>query len=301
MAELSTTRDLLDPAAVNKADTLGVIARTVVEGYKVGEHRSPLKGFAIEFAQHREYTPGDDVRHLDWKLLGRSEKLYLKQYEQDTNYHAHILLDTSGSMNYGSGKWTKLHYAKVVSAALSYAILNHRDAVSIGLFNADNRVLMPRTDTPNGLPMILETLATAEAQGETALADNLSRLAPAIRRRSIVFILSDLLDDEEALLSMLPQFRFKGTEVVVMHILDPAELDLPFKDTVRFEGLEGEETLETQPADFRESYKSVVKEFCDRMRLGCERQDCHYVLADTSHSPGEMIGTYLAFRHRTKR
>jgi len=291
-------RDLLDPAALNRAESLGFVARTIVEGYKVGEHRSPLKGFAIEFAQHREYTPGDDVRHLDWKVLGRTDRLYLKQYEQDTNFVAHLLLDTSGSMGYGSGKLTKLHYAKVLAATLAHVILGQRDAVSLGLFGNNTRQLFPRTDTPQRLPWMLETLAAAQAVGPTQLAENLARFAPAIRRRSLVIIMSDFLEDEAAVLAVLPQLRFQGCEIIIVHVLDHAELELPFTDTVRFEGLEGEPPLTTRPADFRKSYKEAVQSYCTAFRQGCERLDCHYVLADTSQSPAEVLSTYLAFRNR---
>jgi len=291
-------RDLLDPAALNRAESLGFVARTIVEGYKVGEHRSPLKGFAIEFAQHREYTPGDDVRHLDWKVLGRTDRLYLKQYEQDTNFVAHILLDTSGSMAYGSGKLTKLHYTKILAATLAHVILGQRDAVSLGLFGNNTRQLFPRTDTPQRLPWILETLAAAEAAGPTNLADHLARFAPAIRRRSLVILMSDFLEDEAAVLATLPRLRFQGCEVIIVHVLDHAELELPFKDTVRFEGLEGEQPLTTRPSDFRKSYQEAVQAYCTAFRQGCERMDCHYVLADTSQPPAEVLSTYLAFRNR---
>ena len=291
-------RDLLDPAALNRAESLGMLARTIVEGYKVGEHRSPLKGFAIEFAQHREYTPGDDVRHLDWKVLGRSDRLYLKQYEQDTNYIAHLLIDTSGSMGYASGRLSKLGYAKILAATLAHVILGQRDAVALGLFGDGKRQLFPRTDTPQRMPWLLETLIGATAAGQTRLADHLARFAPAIRRRSLVVIFSDFLEDEAGFLAMLPQLRFQGCEVIVIHVLDHAELELPFTDTVRFEGLEGEAPLTTRPSDFKKSYREAVQAYCTAFRQGCERLDCHYVLADTSQPPAEVLGAYLAFRNR---
>lgn len=291
-------RDLLDPAALNRAEALGLVARTIVEGYKVGEHRSPLKGFVIEFAQHREYAPGDDVRHLDWKVLGRTDRLVLKQYEQDTNFIAHLLLDTSGSMGYGSGKLTKLAYAKILAATLAHVILGQRDAVALGLFGDGKRQLFPRTDTPQRLPWLLETLAAAQPAGPTQLASHLARFAPAIRRRSLVVVFSDFLEDEAAFLAVLPQLRFQGVEVIVVHVLDHAELTLPFTDTVRFEGLEGEPPLTTRPADFAKTYRESVQAYCTAFRQGCERLDCHYVLADTSQSPAEVLGAYLAFRNR---
>lgn len=291
---------LLDPAALNRAESLGLLARRIVEGYKVGEHRSPLKGFAIEFAQHREYALGDDVRHLDWKVLGRADKLYLKQYEQDTNYIAHLLVDTSGSMGYGSGPVTKLHYAKLLAATLAHVILGQRDAVSLGLLGESPATLLPRTDTPQRLPLLLDTLANAAPSGRVDIAAQLARLSPALKRRSLVVIVSDFLDGDAALLAALPRLRYQNCETIVFHVLDHAELELPFRDNVRFEGLEGEQPLVTRPDDFREAYRAEVKKFCDDLRLGCERADAHYVLADTSHPLAEVLGGYLAFRNRTR-
>lgn len=289
--------ELLDPAALNRAESLGLLARTIVEGYKVGEHRSPLKGFAIEFAQHREYAPGDDVRHLDWKVLGRADRLVIKQYEQDTNFVAHLLLDTSGSMSYGSGPVTKLGYAKLLAATLAHVIVGQRDAVALGHIGDGRHQLLPRTDTPQRLPWLLEMLAGLAPAGPTALAEHLARLAPAIRRRSLVLVFSDFLEDEKAFLDVLPRLRFQGCEVIVVHVLDHAELTFPFEDTVRFEGLEGEPSLTTRPADFAAEYRRMFDAYRSEFRRSCERLDCHYVLADTSQPPAEVLGAYLAFRN----
>jgi len=201
-------------------------------------------------------------------------------------------------MAYGSGPLTKLGYAKILAATLAHVILGQRDAVSLGLFGDGRRQLFPRTDTPQRLPWLLETLAGAQAAGPTGLAGHLARFAPAIRRRSLVVVFSDFLEDEAGFLAILPQLRFQGCEVIVVHVLDHAELELPFDDTVRFEGLEGEAPLTTRPADFRKSYREAVRDYCTAFRQGCERLDCHYVLADTSQPPAEVLGAYLAFRNR---
>lgn len=301
MATHTPQRDLLDPDTVNRASALGLHARKVVEGYKVGEHRSPLKGFAIEFAQHREYTPGDDVRHMDWKILGRTDRLFIKQYEQDTNYISQILLDNSASMNFSSGGLSKFHTAKVIAACLSHVILQQRDAVSVGFIGDGSPTLLPRTDTPNRLPWVMESLAQAEAHGNSSIGADLLKLAPAIKRRSIIVIISDLLQDEASLFAALPRFRYQESEVILFHVLDHAELNLPYQDKVRFEGLEGEEALTTQPEDFAAAYRAEIAEYCVQMRRTCESNDAHYVLVDTSKPLSEALGEYLSFRRRVHR
>ncbi len=301
MAALPPQRDLLDPDAVKRASALGLLARKIVEGYKVGEHRSPLKGFAIEFAQHREYAPGDDVRHMDWKILGRSDKLFIKQYEQDTNYMANILLDASGSMAYGSGELTKLHCAKMIAACLSYVIVQQRDAVAVGFIGGENPVLYPRTDTPGRLPWVMESLAPVEAGGDSDLGADLTKLSPQIKPRSIVVIVSDLLKGEDDFFRSLARFQHQNTEVILFHVMDPAELNMPFTGKVRFEGLEGEEALTTHPEEFALAYREEVQKFCRGIRRQCEACDAHYVLVDTSKPLGETLGEYLAFRQRIHR
>lgn len=294
-------RELLDPDTVNRASALGLAARKVVEGYKVGEHRSPLKGFALEFAQHREYAPGDDMRHLDWKMLGRTDRLFIKQYEQDTNFIANILLDASGSMCFASQTYSKFHYAKVLAACLSYVILQRSDAVSVGMIGNDAPFLISHTDTMQRLPWIMETLAQAAAGGSSAIGSDLLQLAPQIKRRSIIIIISDLLNDEESLFEVLPRFQYQQSEVIVFQLLDSAELNLPYQDEVCFEGLEGEAALTTSPQDFAAAYRAEVAAFCGEMRRRCESYDAHHVLIDTSKPLGEVLGEYLSFRRKVHR
>ncbi len=294
-------RELLDPNTVNRASALGLAARKVVEGYKVGEHRSPLKGFALEFAQHREYAPGEDMRHLDWKMLGRKDKLFVKQYEQDTNYIANIILDASGSMRFASDTYSKFHYAKVLAACLSYAILQQSDAVSVGMVGNDAPFLMPYTDARQKLPWIMESLAQAEAGGSSSIGKDLIKIAPGIKRRSIIIIISDLLNDEDSLFSALPRFQYEKSEVIVLQLLDDAELNLPYDGQIRFEGLEGEEPLTTFPKDFAQAYRSEVSAFCSNMRRRCESCDAHHILVNTSKPLGEVLGEYLSFRRRVYR
>ncbi|MCH2025543.1 MAG: DUF58 domain-containing protein, partial [Verrucomicrobiales bacterium] len=218
---------LLDADTLARADKLGMAARFIVEGYMAGEHKSPYRGFAIEFSQHREYSPGDDVRHLDWKVLGKTDRYYIKQYEQETNFVAHILVDGSESMQYGSGENSKLDYAKVAAACLAFLIIKQRDAVSLSLFDDSVREELPRGNTQNHLFNILEKLVQFNPQGETDLAGQLHALANRSQRKGLVIVISDFFDDEEAVLESVQHLRFVGHEVIGMQILDHDEIVFP--------------------------------------------------------------------------
>jgi uncharacterized protein (DUF58 family) len=293
--------ELLDPAAVSSAEALGMHAREIVEGYIAGEHKSPYHGFAIEFAQHREYTAGDDIRHLDWKVLGRTERYYIKQYEQETNYVGHVLLDGSESMKYGSGAGTKLAYGKMLAAVLSYTILKQRDAIALNIFDTASRQYLPRSNSHTMMQKVLNTLAAFEPTGQTGIAPVLHEMARQIRRRGIVFIISDLFDDEQKILDGIQHLRFGGNEVVVFHVLDDAEINFPFEGMVEFEGLEQIPNLLTRPREIRTSYLREFNGFCDRVREGCERNRCHYLQVNTSDPLSEVLSGYLAFRLKTSR
>lgn len=288
----------LDPVAISRGENLGLLARTVVEGFQVGNHRSPFRGFAIEFAQHREYTSGDDVRHLDWKVLGRTDRYYIKQYEQDTNFVAHLLLDGSESMNYGRGKITKLHYAKCLAACLTYLVLLQRDAASVSIFDTETREHLPRTDNVGKVSHIMNRLAAFQATQQTRLGVAMNDLSSVAKSRGIVFIISDLLDDEEGFTRELQRLRFIGHEVVVFQVLDPDELEFPFSGRVQFVGLEGVPALETSPAEIRRSYLEEMEAMLLRIRRVCEKAGCHYVLANTGHALAETLSGYLVFRHQ---
>lgn len=292
---------LLDADAVSRGENLGLLARMIVEGYKVGEHRSPFHGFAIEFAQHREYAPGDDIRHLDWKILGRSERYYIKQYEQDTNFVAHLLLDTSASMAYGrKGDVRKIDYAKGLAACLAYVILRQRDAVSLSIFDQRISSHVTRSDSPGKIHEILEVLARAEPSGETVFSKVLDETAARTRLRGIVVLISDLLGDDEAIRKGIEKLRFMGHEVIVFHVLDPDEIDFPLRGTVRFVGLEEATNLQTSPQDIRKSYLEAFKQYQAALRHHCERCNCHYTLTNTSVPLAEALSAYLAFRQRSR-
>ncbi len=290
---------LLDPDAISRAESLGLNARFIVEGYMAGEHKSPYRGFAIEFAQHREYTHGDDPRHLDWKVLGRTDRYYIKQYEQETNYVANILLDGSESMKYGSGKLTKLQYGKMMAACLSYLILHQRDATALGLFDTAMRDYSPRSDNLATIHNIMARLAAFEPKAQTSIATVLNDMARQIRRKGLVIVISDFLDDEAKVLEGIQHQCFGGNEVIVFHVMDPWELEFPFTGQIEFEGLENIPKILTRPAEVRKSYLREVEAFRQRLRAGCERNNCHYTLVNTAQPLHEVLSAYLAFRLRT--
>ena len=292
---------LLDPEVIARAESLGLQARFIVEGYMAGEHKSPYRGFAAEFAQHREYTPGEDIRHIDWKLLGRTDRLYIKQYEQETNFAAHILLDGSASMNYGSGEVTKLAYGKTMAACLAYLVLLQRDAVSLGIFDSEIRDYAPRSDNRQSIHKLVEMLARFETAMTTNIAQALQETVSKIQRKGIVIVISDFLDDDQGIMKGLQHLRFAGHEIVVFHLLDPHELEFPFNGLVEFEGLEDHTRIETRPADIRRSYLRELEAFCARLRQGCESNQCDYIRVNTGKPLSEVLSGYLAFRHRVAR
>jgi uncharacterized protein (DUF58 family) len=290
---------LLDPAVIQRAEMLGINARQIVEGYMAGAHKSPLRGMAIEFAQHREYAPGDDLRHLDYKVLGKTDRYYIKQYEQETNFIAHLLLDGSESMQYGSAKITKFEYARQIAATLAYLILLQRDAVAVNVFDTAARARQPRTDNMGRMHDILMKLSAFDPAGQTDIGRMLHDLAVEIRKKGIVILISDLFDDEERIVSGIQHLLFGGHEVLVFHVMDHAEIDFAFTGSIEFIGLERGARLTTQPAALRKSYCAEVKAFRDRMRLACERLQCHYVFVNTSQPWGEVLSGYLASRQHT--
>jgi len=299
--DTSTTSGLLDAEAISRAEALGLHARYVVEGYMSGEHKSPYRGFAVEFAQHREYPHGDDTRHIDWKVEARTDRLFVKQYEQETNYVANILLDGSESMMYGSGEHTKLQYAKMTAAVLSYLILHQRDAVALGIFDKDVQDYQPRSNSKATIHNLMSRLASFEGTEETDIAGNLHNMAVQTPRKGIFILISDFFDDEEAVMEGIQHLRFIGHEVIVFHVLDPYELEFPFNGLVEFHGLENLSKVLTRPSEIRQTYQREFDAFQSRIREGCEKNGVHYVLADTSKPLAQVLTNYLTFRLRTSK
>ena len=296
-------KKLLDPEAVSKAEALGMAARFIVEGYMHGEHKSPYRGFAIEFAQHREYAHGDDVRHLDYKVLARTERHYIKQYEQETNYVANILVDGSESMRYASaddGKgMSKFDYAKQLAACFSYLVIHQRDAVALGIFDEEMREYVTRSDNRNTLFKIMDRLAKYEASNKTNIASLLHEMAIKIRRKGIVIVISDFFDDENEIIEGIQHLRYGGNEVICVQVLDPYEKEFPFTGLIEFDGLEEIPRLKTRPSEIRNAYLDELTAFQMRLQEGCTRNECHWVSVDTSQPIADVLSSYLAFRRTT--
>src|SRR6516164_4840233 len=252
---------ILPADVIARAQALGLKARGVVEGLRIGDHKSPYRGFSVEFVQHREYVPGDDIRHIDWKSYGRSERYTIKQYEQETNFTGHVLVDASRSMLYGDGDENKLEYAKLLAATLSYLIIHQRDSASLAVFDSDWRVRLPASSQPGHVITILNTLQTTHAEEKTAMGPMLHQLAQQVRRRGVVFLISDCFDEVESLLDGLQHLRFEGHDVTVFHVMHPDELDFPFSGMVKFDGMEDRIKLLTRPQLIRPAYQRALRKY----------------------------------------
>jgi uncharacterized protein (DUF58 family) len=290
----------LQPDVISRAQVLGIKARTIVEGLRVGEHRSPYRGFSVEFVQHREYVPGDDIRHIDWKSYGRSERYTIKQYEQETNFTGHILLDASRSMLYGEGDENKLEYAKLLAASLAYLIIHQRDSASLAIFDAGWRQQLPASGQPGHVQTILQTLESTEPREKTSIGPMLHDLAQRVGRRGLVFLISDCFDEPAGVLDGLRHLRFQGHEVTVFHVLHPDEMQFPFSGMIKFDGMEEKLELLTRPQLVRPAYMRALKKYLQELQTGCERNRCDYVPMDTSRPLDQALTEYLARRQRVR-
>jgi uncharacterized protein (DUF58 family) len=290
------TSTYLPADVIARAQALGLKARTIVEGLRVGDHKSPFHGFSVEFVQHREYVPGDDIRHIDWKSYGRSERYTIKQYEQETTFIGHVLLDGSRSMLYGAGATNKLEYGKLLAAVLSYLIITQRDSCSLSIFDHAWRTQLPVSSQTSHILTILHTLEQTQPAAKTNIAPLLHDLAQQARRRGLVFLISDCFSNVEELLSGLQHLRFEGHDVSVLHVMHPDEMRFPFDGLVKFDDMEVQRHLLTRPELIRPAYLRAVKKFLGDLQVGCERNRCDYFLMDTSTPLRESVQAYLARR-----
>ena len=279
-----------DPETLAKIQGLQLRARHIVEGYVSGVHRSPYHGYSIEFAEHREYAPGDDLRYVDWKVFGKTDKIYLKQYEEETNLISYILLDTSESMAYrGPGaSMSKLDYAKCLAASLAYLVLQQQDSVGLITFDQEVNTLLRSSTNPSHLKQILHVLDSSPAQEKTSIGPIFHDLSERLKKRGVVLILSDLFDDVNSLLAGLKHFRHRRHEAILFHTLDPAELDFPFRQTMLFKGLEGSPELLTDPASLRDAYLREFNAYLKSLKSGCLAQRADYNLVRTDQ-PFDMV------------
>lgn len=275
-------------------------ARLIVEGFVSGLHKSPYHGFSIEFAEHREYVPGDDLRHVDWKVFGRSDRFYLKQYEEETNFACHLLLDTSESMRYRSenAALSKLEYAQCVAASISYLILQQRDAVGLATFDTTLRHFVTASSHPSQIKQLCHVMEQTPADGETSMGPIFHEAAERIKKRGLVIVLSDLFDDLDSLMLGLKHLRYRRHEVIVMHVIDAAEQDFPFQDPTLFKGLEGIPETMTEPRALRSAYQAEFEQFLRDARKGCRDLHMDYVLLRNDQPLDVALSSYLASRSR---
>jgi uncharacterized protein (DUF58 family) len=298
MTPIARERALLDPAVVARLGTLELKARTIVEGFLSGLHRSPFKGFSVEFAEYRQYIPGDDLSTIDWKVYARSDRYYVKKFEEETNLDCHVMLDVSGSMAYGSGAMTKFEYGACLAASLAYLMNRQRDA--IGLMAFDDRIvsMLPASARPGHLRSVLVTLDRLVLGKETNVSKPLHQLCDALTKRGMVVLISDLLDDPEAVVRGLKHFQFRGCDVIVFHVLDPDELEFPFDRATRFEDLETAEEVMAVPGIVREHYLKAIGGLIERYKRELGAAGIDYTLLPTSQPLELALLAYLSTRSK---
>ena len=291
---------LLDPKLLAKLGTTQLRARAVVEGVLSGLHRSPHQGQSVEFAEHKEYAPGDELRHIDWKAYGKVDRYYVKQFEHETNLRAFFVIDASGSMNYRGpeGILTKLEYAAVIAASLSYLLVRQQDAVGLAIARGKEIRYLPPRAAMGHFPAILHHLEELQGEGTTDLAAAAEQVAEKARRRAAVFVLSDLFDFSPGALKRLTDLRRMKNEVSVFHLLDPWELEFPFEDSTRFLDMEGGGELEGDPRAIRDSYLEEIGALCDRSKRACMDADVEYELVRTDAPLDRLLLRFLARRER---
>lgn len=292
----------LDPKILDRLDRLELGARLIVEGFMAGAHRSPYQGFSVEFAKHREYVFGDDPRHMDWKLYGRVGKYYIKQYEVETNFVAHILHDASESMSYGSARalLNKQEYANFVTASLAHLILSQTDAVSVGVFNREVTEYLEPKQSRLHVHDVCRVLEKVEPAEKTDVGRIMNEFAARISRRGLVIVVSDLLDDPAHIARGLDHLSHRRHEVLVLHVMDPCELEFPFDGLIKFEGLEGYEEVLCQPRMLRKGYLEALREHVLAIRTACERNRVDYMLVNTAQPVEVVLQRFLQSRALTR-
>ncbi len=300
MAPLADKRKYLQPETVAMLNSMALRARLVVEGYIIGQHRSPYHGFSVEFAEHRAYGSGDEIRHIDWKLYGKTDRLYVKRYEEETNLRSHLILDTSGSMLYKSGSVTKLNYANSLVAALSYLMINQQDAAGLVQFSDRIDTFIPAKSKPSHLNAILTKLDDERSGDDTDLEPVLHEMAERFTKRGLVILISDLFDDSKQIINGLKHFRHKKQEVIVFHILDRKELDFDFNTRTKFLDMESGEEITTEPWHIRENYSKLISDLQSYYQKECRQHLIDYVPLFTDQSLDLGLTEYLNKRKKLK-
>jgi uncharacterized protein (DUF58 family) len=291
-------RRFLDPAVVARLGTLELKARTIVEGFLSGLHRSPFKGFSVEFAEYRQYIPGDALSTIDWKVYARSDRYYVKKFEEETTLDCHVMIDASGSMAYGSAAMTKFEYASCIAASLAYLMNRQRDAVGLTAFDESIVAMLPASSRPGHLRSMLVTLDRLRPDHRTNVSKPLHQLADSLVKRGMVVLISDLLDDPESVINGLRHFQFRGNDVIVFHVLDPDEVDFPFERPTRFEDLETREEVTAVPGAVRAHYLKAIGALIERYRRELGAAGIDYQLLTTRQPLELALLAYLSTRAR---
>jgi uncharacterized protein (DUF58 family) len=287
----------LAPDALARFGRLELLARLVVEGVMTGLHKSPFKGFSVEFAEHRQYGPGDEIRHIDWRAFGKTDRYFVKEYEEETNLKAYLVLDASGSMGYAGATASKLEYARGLAAALAYLMISQRDAVGLVTLDAEFRSMIPPRSAPGHFSSLCRALDGAEVGGEASLGGLLDALAGRIKRRGLVVILSDGFDRLGPLTSALRHLRHRRHEVLFLHVLAPEEEEFPFRKPARFRDLEAPgRTLRVNPSALRAAYLEKFGAFCRDLKEAVRGMDADYHKVSTAQSHEQTLLDYLAAR-----
>jgi len=287
----------LNPKVLSGIARLELRARLVVEGFLSGRHPSPFHGVSVEFAEHREYVPGDDLRHLDWKVLAKSDRYFIKRYEEETSLTCHIVVDASRSMLYaGDDRMDKYGYAATLAASLVYLILKQQDYAGLAIFDQGVRTFVPPSNNPGHLMKVVEALAARAPEEKTGIGPVLSDVASRVRQRGMVVVISDLLDEPEGILAGLKRLRSKKQDIIVFHTLDDDEVGFPFQRMYRFEGMEDLLNLTTDPRALRSSYLEIFGEYTRALRTGCRQNGVDYALLQTGQNLGVALTAFLATR-----
>jgi uncharacterized protein (DUF58 family) len=289
----------LDPTALSRFGRLELIARLVVEGVMTGLHKSPFKGFSVEFAEHRQYGPGDEIRHIDWRAFGKTDRYFVKEFEEETNLRAYLVVDSSGSMAYSGRTIAKFEYARRLAASLAYLMITQRDAVGLVTFYTAVRSMIPPRSAPGHFSVVCEALERTRTGGETRLSGILHALAERIRRRGLVVILSDGFDDVDDLTAALRHLRHRHHEVLFFHTLAPEEEEFPFRHPARFRSLEhADHEIRVDPAALRATYLERLQSFCRTLRERVHAMNADYQKASTAASIEKTLLDYLSSRSR---
>ncbi len=292
-------RKYLRPEVVSRLQNMELKARLVVEGFITGLHKSPYHGFSVEFAEHRQYMPGDEIKHLDWKIYGKTNRFYVKQYEDETNLRCTVIVDSSASMKYASkGHVSKFEYAASLAGALTFLMMRQQDAAGLALYDTDIRAFLPPRAKRSYMQEILRLLDSVEPSNATGTAGALDRLAERISRRGLIVIISDFFDDLQAIVSALKRFRHSAHEIIVFQVLDPRERDFKFGMDATFRDMETGEEMVTQPYQIQKSYASAVHEFTEQLKRECRQRNIDYVLVDTSEPFDTALVQYLNKRRK---